>query len=80
MRQGRNNEASVMRISAELYADLRRAVAPHMPLDGMNSERKRWDALWASGFDVSRLYHAELNDNHINTALKKIATFREAVQ
>jgi len=48
---------------------------PFMPLDGMNSERKRWDALWASGFPAMELYNAGLNDAHIDTALKKIATF-----
>jgi hypothetical protein len=65
-----------MRMSQELYLRLRQAVAPHMPLDGMNSERARWDALWASGFDTRELYAESLNDAHIDTALKKIATFR----
>jgi hypothetical protein len=66
-----------VKIPQDLYLALRDAVSPRMPLDGMNSERKRWDALWTSGFDTRRLYDAGLNDSHIDTALKKIATFRK---
>lgn len=65
-----------MKITQSLYAELAAAVEPHMPLDGANSERKRWDALWASQFPVGKLYAAGLDDRHIDTALKKIATFK----
>jgi hypothetical protein len=64
-----------MKISPDLYKRLYDAVAPVMPMDGMNSERKRWDALWASGFPAMDLYRAGLNDAHIDTVLKRIATF-----
>jgi hypothetical protein len=65
-----------MRISQSLYLELRKVVEPHMPKEGMNSERARWDALRASGFDTHWLYKEVLNDAHIDTALKKIATFK----
>jgi hypothetical protein len=66
-----------MKIPQDLYIDLCSTVMPHMPLDGQNSMRKRWDAMWASGFDIMRLYNAGLNDAHIDTALKRIATFKD---
>ncbi len=63
--------------NVELYTALKQAVEPVMPKDGANSERKRWDALWASGFNVSPLYKAGFNDAHIDTALKQIASFKD---
>ena len=34
--------------------------------------RYRWDTLYASKFPVHTLYHAGLNDQHIDTALRAI--------
>lgn len=63
--------------NVELYSALKLAVEPVMPKDGANSERKRWDALWASKFDVSKIYKAGFSDHHIDTALKQIAAFKD---
>jgi len=38
---------------------------------GMTAERFRWDALHASGFDTRALYDY-LDDDHIDTALRRI--------
>ena len=58
-----------MKISAELFDELKAVV--RVPYEA--TERQRWDALWASGYPVSKLYDAGLNDDHIDTALKAIA-------
>lgn len=62
--------------NVKLYSALKLAVLPVMPKEGMNSMRVRWDALWASKFDVTILHSAGYNDNHIDTALKLIATLK----
>lgn len=35
-------------------------------------KRLRWDLLWASRFETVRLYALGYNDDHIDTALRKI--------
>ena len=37
-----------------------------------NNMRNRWDSLWLSKFPVNNLYKKGLNDDHIDTALRKI--------
>ena len=59
-----------MKITKSDYEALREAALPHMPA-GAN-ERERWDALWASEFDVMPLY-AYLTDTQVSTALRAIA-------
>jgi hypothetical protein len=59
-----------MKITKSDYEALRTAVLPFMPAGA--AERERWDALWASEFDVMPLY-TYLNDDHIDTALRAIA-------
>lgn len=76
-----------MKMSAESYATLRNATLARMANPEMQAaynsanlsdERERWDALWAWGPDERNVwfevvYHDEgLNDNHIDTALRKI--------
>ena len=39
----------------------------------LESERARWDALHASRFDTRILYSQDLDDSHIDTALRAIA-------
>jgi hypothetical protein len=46
------------------------AVEPFISRDA--NLRQRWDALWASRFDVNQLYVAGLDDDHIDSALKDI--------
>lgn len=62
-----------MKMTAKQYAPLYRAVAPLLRGKRKITERDRWDALWMSGFPVERLYAAGLNDDHIDTALRRIA-------
>jgi hypothetical protein len=42
------------------------------------TERQRWDAMWravdAGSFDVGEFYKAGMNDDHIDTALRRVAT------
>lgn len=40
---------------------------------GLTSKRYRWDLLWLSRFEVVELYDY-LNDDHIDTALRKIVS------
>lgn len=61
-----------MRMSKELYRELDNAVRPFLHLNSANTMRHRWDMLWASKFDVRKFYDAGLNDDHIDTALRKI--------
>ncbi len=65
-----------MRISTNLFNELLKAVRPYMSRYAHSNERARWNALWASRFDVRRLYDEGLNDKHIDTALKKIANLQ----
>ena len=64
-----------MKMSPELFAELEVAVAPlvaNFSTRNYSPMRNRWDALWQSGFSFKRLYDAGLNDNHIDTALRRI--------
>ena len=64
-----------MKMSPENFASLSAAVAPHLAstADPAHSAmRQRWDALHKSGFDTRPLYAAGLNDDHIDTALRRI--------
>ena len=62
-----------MKISQELLAELRTAIDLAGGIAASASMRQRWDLLWASRFDTRKLYAAELNDDHIDTALRAIA-------
>ncbi len=63
-----------MKMSLATYDQLAAAVRPHMTTESKTSERARWNALYASGFDYSEyLYGQGLNDDHIDTALRAIA-------
>ena len=63
-----------MKMSPGDFASLKAAVTPHMAsADPSHSPmRQRWDAMHKSGFDTRPLYKAGLNDDHIDTALRKI--------
>ena len=61
-----------MKMSTEHYRELEAACHRFLPL-AENTERMRWDMLWASNFPVNKLYNAGLTDDHIDTALRKIA-------
>lgn len=64
-----------MKMSSGDFASLSAAVKPHLAstADPAHSPmRQRWDAMNKSGFNTSPLYKAGLNDNHIDTALRKI--------
>jgi hypothetical protein len=67
-----------MKMSGTLFADLRSAIEASGGLVQGASMRNRWDALWRSGFPTQRLYAAGLNDDHIDTALRLIATLSNA--
>jgi hypothetical protein len=62
-----------MKMSDDLFDDLRAAIDSVGGLVPEASMRNRWDALWRSGFNLSQLYKAGLNDDHIDTALRRIA-------
>ena len=40
-------------------------------LKGLSATRYRWDCLWKSGFSIGKFCYY-LNDDHIDTALRKI--------
>ena len=64
-----------MKMSPGDFASLRAAVTPHLASTAdpsHSSMRQRWDAMHKSGFDTRPLYKAGLNDNHIDTALRRI--------
>lgn len=62
-----------MKMPSDLYNDLSAALAPLLiGKSGISTMRVRWDALWASNFTVNRFYNAGLNDDHIDSALRKI--------
>ena len=65
-------ESFQMKMSDSTYLALAAAIEP-FNLQPDTTMRQRWDSLWASGFDVNRLYAEGLNDNHIDTALRRIA-------
>jgi hypothetical protein len=71
-----------MKMSPEHYAQIEAAI--HAKLDsipnawehyksrGLPPRRFRWDALHACSVSTGFLYKAGLNDDHIDTALRKI--------
>lgn len=64
-----------MKMSSGDFAKLSAAVAPHLASTADPSHspmRQRWDAMHKSGYDTRPLYKAGLNDDHIDTALRKI--------
>jgi hypothetical protein len=61
-----------MRITQELYYAMEAALRPFLAQGAPMTERDRWDLLWRSGFDTRQLYDAGLNDQHIDTALRRI--------
>jgi hypothetical protein len=61
-----------MRISPELFAELKEAIDAVGGITDGASMRNRWDTLWASRYDVSKLYRAGLDDGHIDTALRRM--------
>jgi hypothetical protein len=64
-----------MKMSSGDFAALSAAVTPHLAstADPAHSAmRQRWDAMHASGFGTAPLYKSGLNDDHIDTALRKI--------
>jgi hypothetical protein len=67
-----------LKMSGTLFADLRAAIEATGGLVPDSSMRNRWDALWRSGFPTQRLYAAGLNDDHIDTALRLIASLSMA--
>lgn len=65
-----------MKMTQPQYAALRKACSPHGALlnrPELSAERNRWDMLHASRYDTHGLFRAGLNDDHIDTALRKIA-------
>jgi hypothetical protein len=70
-----------MKMSAIDFGELKKAVLevldenPDMEKEyaklGLSPKRYRWDALWLSGVEVTK-YYDYLNDDHIDTALRKI--------
>ena len=69
------SQVGQMKMSPENFASLSAAVKPHLAstADPTHSAmRQRCDAMNKSGFDTRPLYKAGLNDDHIDTALRKI--------
>ena len=62
-----------MKMSPVLFTELAAAIDATIILAPGATMRERWNALFASGFPVNRLYDSGLNDNHIDTALRAIA-------
>jgi hypothetical protein len=63
-----------MKMSQEFFTRLQEAI--DNVAGGITPEstmRNRWDALWRSKFPVNDLYNAGLNDEHIDTALRRMA-------
>lgn len=63
-----------MKINPIMLEALAKAI-PDMPANA--TVRQRWDALWravdAGRWDVGTFYKAGMDDNHIDTALRRIA-------
>jgi len=68
---------SNMKIPQHVYAELKAAIAATGGVPPNANERERWDALWravdAGLFDVTVVYSMPGNDDHIDTALRRIA-------
>ena len=62
-----------MKMLPQDYAQLRESIHHNGGLPSTATMRQRWDALYKSQIDVCALYRAELNDDHIDTALRHIA-------
>lgn len=62
-----------MKMSPELFAELSAAIARVGGLTPQAAMRTRWDQLWRSRFNVMRLYNSGLDDEHIDTALRRIS-------
>lgn len=62
-----------MKINPLMLEDLRKAIDATGGLTANATMRQRWDALWRSKFDVRRFYKAGMNDDHIDTALRRVA-------
>ncbi len=73
-----------MKMKKETYNALKSMVDVHHSTelhkayvnDGVSDEQYRWDILFRSGFSMRTLYKMGLNDNHIDTALRKITGTR----
>jgi hypothetical protein len=67
-----------MKMSPATYAKLRAAIEPRLaPIRFAPAVlRQRWDILWAAvdagEFDMKEAYREGLNDDHIDTALRRI--------
>jgi hypothetical protein len=66
-----------MKISPIVLEALAKAIAAHGGMPANATTRQRWDAMWravdAGAWDVSAFYKADMNDDHIDTALRRIA-------
>lgn len=62
-----------MKMSEQTYKELKIAIDSIGGIISGASMRNRWDTLFACGFPVSRLYNEGLNDEHIETALRRMA-------
>src|SRR5262245_7439112 len=65
-------EESAMKMAPELYRELKETMRASILESCTNNERARWDLLFYSGFNTSKLYDAGLDDSNISTALRKI--------
>jgi hypothetical protein len=62
-----------MKMHRQDYIALCNALAPFLAQGSPVTMRDRWELLWRSGFDVETLYKAGLNDDHIDTALRRMS-------
>lgn len=62
-----------MKMKPEMFEALRAAIEAAGGLVKDATMRQRWDMLWRSRFDATQLYKAGLDDNNIDTALRRIA-------
>jgi hypothetical protein len=60
-----------MKCPLSLYNELHEAIMAELPCGDENT-RQRWDLFWRSDYPIQRLYDAGLNDDHIDTALRRI--------
>ena len=64
-------------INARFSAADRVAIWSRYVARDLSARRFRWDLLHASGFNFTSLYQYGINDNHIDTALRRIIPIRE---